>query len=177
MAATTMKAPAAPARRQGGLIQRVPTWVWVAIPVTAGGVYFIWRRRQNSSVSAAPAVTPNTPTYGNPSDLTGQIYDMSGILAATTGTTGATADGSNAAAWTIPQGEKQVGSGYTLPTGTGVEVADKTGSKFRYIPNPTALQDLVKAGQAIYYQVLPGIFLTAKGQTLKPGTPMFLKEG
>jgi hypothetical protein len=54
-------------------------------------------------------------------------------------------------------------------------VTDQSGNTYQGIVSNISAGELKKAGETLYYQVLPGVFEPAKG-TLRPGTSLFYKQ-
>ena len=165
-------APRAAARRSMDFRKYAPYAV-VAVGVVG---YVIYRRRKTamgatSSPSPAgqtayPTAAAEAQTSPSATDIAQALQDLQGAAS----TTPSASDG----LYKAPTGEKLVGSGYTAPPNS-LLVTDSSGNIFQGIVSNISAGELKKAGETLYYQVLPGVFEPAKG-TLRPGTSLFYKQ-
>jgi hypothetical protein len=134
--------------------------------------YVIYRRMSSRALNPAGRTIEQTPAAAaqdspSASDIAQQIVDLQGAAS----TPPAPADNGM---YQPPKGEKLVGSGFTSPPNS-LLVKDASGSTFQGIVSNISAGELKKAGEILYYQVLPGVFEPAKG-TLRPGTSLFYKQ-
>lgn len=132
--------------------------------------YVIYRRRSalnpaSRTIEQTPAAAAASQDSPSASDIAQQIVDLQGAAS--------TAPAENGM-YQAPKGEKLVGSGYTSPPNS-LLVKDASGSTFQGIVSNISAGELKKAGETLYYQVLPGVFEPAKG-ALRPGTSLFYKQ-
>lgn len=146
---------------------RFPRWAPYAAAGAGVLLYLVWtRRKANAGTGTQPIPSVSTSngvdtTDYNPSDIAAMMPVMSGAAS------------TEPAPYAPPTGEKRTGSGYSAAPGSAY-TSDKSGAKYQAIPDPIAAAGLIKAGQKLYYQVLPGVFIPSTGPML-PGTTLFYK--
>ena len=133
--------------------------------------YVIYRRRKGATPNAAgttidPTLAAQAQNSPSASDIAQQLIDLQGAAS----TESAASDG----VYKAPAGEKLVGSGYTAPPNS-LLVKDASGATYQGITSNISAGELKKAGEQLYYQVLPGVFEPTKG-ALRPGTSLFYKQ-
>lgn len=155
-----------PSQRHGGgdgwLTRRhgpLPTWGWIAIPVGAVAVYFLYKKYKGTSTTAATAAA-TTPTTGTSGGNYGQGYQGQPSAAS--------------APYTTPTVGALAGSGYGPATPSQV-VAGSDGNSYAWVSSASSLASLIGAGNA-YLMVEPGQFIpvtTTNG--LAAGTPIWYR--
>ena len=136
--------------------------------------YVVWNRRRGSTPAAAgqtvvPTMAADAQTSPSAEDIAYALADLQGQPSTTPAPVT-----DEKTPWKAPTGEKLVGSGYTSPPNS-LLVTDSSGDIYQGIVSNISAGELKKAGETLYYQVLPGIFEPAKG-TLRPGTSLFYKQ-
>jgi len=176
MTAAPQTAPSAAPRASSSAasmnLRRYAPYILVGVGVLG---YVIYRRRSSSTTPAAagqtvvPTAAADAQTSPSAEDIAGALADLQGQNSTTPApVTDVTSP------WKPPSGEKLVGSGYTAPPNS-LLVTDSSGDIYQGIVSNISAGELKKAGETLYYQVLPGIFEPAKG-TLRPGTSLFYKQ-
>ena len=174
MTAAPQTAPSAAPRASSSAasmnLRRYAPYIIVGVAVVG---YVIYRRRSNSTTPAAAGQTV-VPTAAADAQTSPSAEDIAGALADLQGQNSTTPVTDVTSPWKPPTGEKLVGSGYTSPPNS-LLVTDSSGDVFQGIVSNISAGELKKAGETLYYQVLPGIFEPAKG-TLRTGTSLFYKQ-
>jgi len=174
MAAAPQTAPSAAPRAAAGRSMNLRQYAPYAVVALGVLGYVLWSRRKGST--PAPAGQTMVPTSAAAAQDSPSASDIASALADLQGSASTTPAPVTdvATPWKPPSGEKLVGSGYTSPPNS-LLVTDQSGDIYQGIVSNISAGELRKAGETLYYQVLPGIFEPAKG-TLRPGTSLFYKQ-
>jgi hypothetical protein len=180
--------PATP-KAQKGLIPWAKTHQGEAMALGAGGlvggVLLLKKLHPSTPATATPAVPPCTCTTGPCDPTTGYCASVAPVAA------GSIPQGqsqmrqsrnqpktatSTVAPYVAPTGMVIQGSGYWLPNSTA-PVLGSDGHTYQWVGNPADRNAGQAAGQAIYIQIEPGVFVVTPNAPagLVPGTPQFYR--
>ena len=171
---TSSTAPRPSAGRSMNNRKNLP-YIIVGVGVVGYVLYTRYKAGKSTPAAAGTTVDPTAAAAAyqgssNP-DSAGSYQDMQGPDSTAPVVPDPTA---SPTPWKAPKGEKLVGSGYTSPPNT-LLVTDSSGDIYQGIVSNISAGELKKAGEILYYQVLPGIFEPTKGR-LRPGTSLFYKQ-
>lgn len=155
-------------------MRKVPMWYYAAGAAGVGVVFFLYRRQKASqAAAAATAATAAVGTVGTGGTAGTQAgtYNANDISALLDQLQGPASTPIND--YTPPTGEGVQGLGYQ-PTSGLSSVVGPGGTTYSQIANAKARNALLAAGQKVYYQPAPGIFMPYNPATMnKTQTPTF----
>ncbi len=177
-------APEAPKAKGGSFFQRkmagLPVWAWAAI--IGGGVaaWWLYQKYQAGQASSTTS-TASSGTTGTAS-APGENYPTGGFGVGGYGGTGGGTQSSSQSLTTSLPFQVLYGSGWGQPpSDPGVTslyqppITDANGNTYEWI-SPPELAGIQAAGETIYYEPLPGVFLPAPPEgTLNPETPAYIQ--
>ena len=152
-------------------LRKVPVWYYGAAAAGAGVLFFLYRRRKASQAAAATtAAGVGTASAAGTQAGTYNANDISTLLDQLQGAPSQPI----VSDYTPPIGEKVQGLGYQ-PTQGLSSVVGVGNNTFSQIANAPARNALIAAGQTVYYQPAPGIFMPYNPATMnKTHTPTFV---
>ena len=150
--------------------RKVPTWTYAAGAAGVGVLYFLWKRHQsNAAATAAAGTAASTASTAGTQAGTYNANDISALLDQLQGPASTPISD-----YTPPVGEKVTGLGYAPTNGLG-SVVGAGGKTYSQISNGQARNALIAAGQTVYYQPAPGVFMPfVPGTMNKTHTPTFV---
>lgn len=188
-------APApAPAKSSAGpsFFQRkmagLPVWGWAAI--IGGGVLAYWLYTKYEASQSASSTSSTTGTTSSAAPTSGfGVGGYGGAAPTVYGSSGSSSTSSSPTTTTLPF-QVQSGSGWWQPPssasaaqaeangGPGYQspITDANGNTYEWVDG-SEYGSLQAAGEQIYYEPLPGVFLPAPigSPNLAPGTPLYVQ--
>ena len=153
-------------------MRKVPMWYYAAGAAGVGVVFFLYRRRKASQAAAAATAAVGTVGTGGTAGTQAGTYnanDISALLDQLQGPASTPIKND----YTPPPNETVKGLGYEPGSGLS-SVVGSNGTTYSQIANAKARNALLAAGQKVYYQPAPGIFMAYNPATMnKTDTPTF----
>lgn len=152
-------------------MRKVPMWYYAAGAAGVGVVFFLYRRRKASQAAAAATTSVGTVGTAGTAGTQAGTYNANDISALLDQLQGPASKPIND--YTPPPNETVHGLGYQPASGLS-SVVGPGGTTYSQIANAKARNALLAAGQKVYYQPAPGIFMPFNPATMnKTQTPTF----